>query len=147
MEMIRKEVLDIIKKEGDYKEFTYRTIKCFIQRNHHTGCLNGYIHLPKCLPKIDIYSLIVHGGITYENIEDDGTLVIGFDTNHINDLSITLFDMMLKYNMNSHTTDVYRTMDFVINEIESLVDDLDKITHGYIQQCERDIKIDYILKK
>ena len=69
--------------EPDFEEFQFKGIDCKIRRNPMTGCLCGYIKIPKGhqlynLP-IRIYekAFVCHGGITYAKMEDNG-FWIGF---------------------------------------------------------------------
>ena len=113
---------DIIKKEGDYKYFLYRGYKCHICRNPNMLSLNGYVELPKGhkLYGTDGENLAVHGGITWsgKNFPDgseNGNWILGFDCSHAGDLTI----------ISLSSQDIYRTMEYVQNELKSLVDQVD----------------------
>ena len=77
--------------EPDKVTFTHLGIKCEIIRiitpndfNHYfRGYFCGYCYCPLEL-KVDDFE--IHGGITYDEIENDGQRKIGFDCGHSNDL-------------------------------------------------------------
>lgn len=87
-----------------------------------------------------IVSIPVHGGMTFDNYDDkNGTLVVGFDANHLGDEPD--IDSMLKYStpeekeylktniQDTHCFDYsdYRSLEYMINECEKLSSHLIKI--------------------
>ncbi len=131
-----KELQGLIAKEGKRKEFNYKGMHCIILRPHDEIIhLCGYVCLPKehklhGLYYDDIYKYVdikVHGGLTYserggnvvhQNKED---WVIGFDCAHLGDLAV----LSSHYGI-THTVlkDTYRDMDFVEQELQNLVDQI-----------------------
>ena len=127
----------IIKKEGDFYEWTYTTINglevdCFIRRNGFLA-LCGYVVITgdnslfgleydDISEKIDCYP---HGGLTYSD-ESDGEWVIGFDCAHSGDLCPRYL----------HSSGgIYRTKEFVISECEKLAESVSKFS-GIIKRLK-----------
>lgn len=115
---------ELVKKEGNNKTFNYKGFDCEILRISQLGHLCGYVDLPKSHPlfAIDydqekIYSLNVHGGITYA-AENGEKWRIGFDCAHAGDL-VPGLDRILDY-------ETYRDMNYVEREIKKLVDQIKK---------------------
>lgn len=88
------EIIELIKSEGDYKQFTYGGYDCEIKRNPSLLHLCGYIKLDKTHPLHSVdYNVIenwypglpAHGGLTYSNFDEDGNWVIGYDCAHYED--------------------------------------------------------------
>jgi len=129
----------IIESEGNFYEWT-NTLKCFIQRNQmDVWC--GYVTIPKSFPldfKKEI-NLDCHGGVTYQDINTDGDLVVGFDCGHHGDLipSLKLNDLKLLI-IDDFST--YRDKQYVISEVNSMVD---QVIH--IVEVNRHLRIDEIL--
>lgn len=103
-------------EEKDYYALIIKGYKCAIKRNHSAGHLNGYITVSPnhVLLKEDLQwssALEVHGGITYQNGN-----TIGFDCGHSMDYS-----PLSSYN---DSDAVYRNVEFVINELNSLAEQL-----------------------
>ena len=46
------------------------------------GCLCGYIHVPDEQVGKNLYRASVHGGITFDEKQEDGTRIVGFDCAH-----------------------------------------------------------------
>lgn len=135
---------EIIKLEGDYKGWIYKTnnglsYKCEIKRSE-LGFLLGYIHLSKdndFYGKVDI-DVSVHGGVTYNNywkydIED--FWVIGFDAGHFGDLV-----PLLEIGLNSESN-IYRDMQYITNECNSMAEQISKISTMQL----RDYKLNSLL--
>jgi hypothetical protein len=138
--MNREELNRIIKSEGDYYEWT-NTLKCFIQRNPmNTWC--GYTIIPKSFP-IDFEQEIninCHGGINYQSVNLDGDLVVGFDCAHHGDLVPKLLELE-GILINDKDISVYRDKQYVIDEVNSMVEQILNIV-----SVQRHIKINNILK-
>jgi hypothetical protein len=116
-----KTVNKILEDEGNYKEFSYRTYRCYIKRVQEMGHLCGYVAISKDnklygkswdeIEETEAPDIVVHGGITYcdDNIpgqpETEGRDLwyIGFDCAHAGDLmpfmlqGMTLDMMRLKF--------------------------------------------------
>jgi len=125
---LMKDILELIKLEGDKKEWTYTCengleFNCHIRRNTRTGHLCGYV---KLTPDNDFFGknyddipVSCHGGLTYHS--DDGTnWVIGFDCAHFDDLQPFYIDQQIIYGVNR----VYRDMEFVTEECESICEQI-----------------------
>lgn len=129
--MTREELNAILKKEGNYKAFEYKGYKCRILRmgegmdpEYRLDHLCGYVLLTKedrCYGKeYDTIPYTVHGGFTYSSHrlhnQPEEWWRIGFDCAHACDIS-------LPYQLNSELSSaVYRTMDYVEEELKRLVD-------------------------
>lgn len=105
--------------EPDTVYFCYAGYSCYILRIAKMGHLCGYVALPaEEFELIDIDSIQVHGGITAAGDGSDYTLtaarVIGFDCAHSGD-HIPILGMPQSKNT------VYRTIEFVTQELHSLV--------------------------
>lgn len=127
---------DIIKKEGDFFEWSYTAengleVDCFIRRNNSLA-LCGYViitfdnklyglNYDDISSKINCYP---HGGLTYAN-DIDGKWIIGFDCAHAGDLcpAFPYFD------------GIYRTKEFVIKECEGLAEEVSKFS-GIIKRIK-----------
>jgi hypothetical protein len=98
---------------------------CEIKRNG-MGALCGYIYVPLDHPVVAVVrnggddGLRVHGGITFYD-ERDGMYVFGFDCAHAGDMS----PMMKRYHH-----EVYRTIEYVTNELENLAQQLKERNHA-----------------
>lgn len=140
--------------EPDYKEFMYKGFYCLLRRHHRYGNWTGYVAIdPQSkLAKEDCRSmdLDVHGGITYEafrnpllsiNIpEDDSLFWIGFDChsgrfkpdkkgNSVEDYEDDYAPgEQVIFKKAGYSDDgkkeFYRTIEFAINELESLIDQI-----------------------
>jgi len=146
--MNREKLNNLIKSEGDYYEWT-NTLKCFIRRNS-MGVWCGYTIIPKSFP-LDFeqeINLNCHGGVTYQNTNSDGDLLVGFDCGHHGDLvpkllelednfytpRVYLSDALVKENS------VYRDKQYVIDEVNSMVEQILNLV-----SVQRQIKINTIL--
>lgn len=130
--------------ELDYDIFRYKGYDCMVIRSEDVGTLSGYVRVPKNskFGHVDMYSkLDVHGSITYaQKIEDE--FWIGFDTSHEPDDLIPI-ELVLKKQYSrelQEKTDyirsmvgdplrihkIYKNMDFVINEIMYVIDQMGK---------------------
>ena len=142
--MNREELLELIKQEGDQKEWVYKDYMCRISRNR-LQALCGYVYLEKedkfYNVDYDSIQVSVHGGLTYANMEGD-YWVIGFDCSHSGDLSPFLMDVQNTYR---HSMGIYRDMKYVQRECEFLVDQLE-ILDPLRRERIRDRKINFILK-
>lgn len=122
-----KDVLDLIKKEGDTKSWIYTCkngieFKCYIRRQPRAGHLCGYVHLT---PDSDFYGyeyddipVDCHGGLTYGS-DHDGEWVIGFDCGHFVDLQPFYTEHEIYGN-----TGTYRDMEFVQKQCESICEQI-----------------------
>lgn len=139
--MNKEKIFDIIKSEGDYFEWT-NTLKCFIERNHMNAWC-GYTIIPKSFP-LDFeqeINLNCHGGVTYQNTNPDGDLVVGFDCTHHGDLIPKLLELQDNfYSLLSDENSVYRDKQYVIDEVNSMVEQILNIV-----SVERHLKINKIL--
>jgi len=131
--MTREELNTILQKEGNYKAFEYKGYKCRILRmgegmypEYRLFHLCGYVLLTKedrCYGKeYDTIPYTVHGGFTYSSHrlhnQPEEWWWIGFDCAHACDIS-------LPYQLNSELSSaVYRTMDYVEDELKQLVDQI-----------------------
>lgn len=134
--MTQEQIRKIIKEEGNYKAGVYKKYKWRIIRpKYHPGeneigvfHLCGYVGLPKKskfykVPYDDI-PVDVHGGLTYDSdnlhMQPETNLWwIGFDCAHSGDLC-----MLYSYLGPVDIDDVYRDMEYVENEVKSLIDQL-----------------------
>ena len=123
-----KEIFDLIKREGDTKEWIYTCengiqFKCYIRRVPRSGHLCGYVHLT---PDNDYYGyeyddipVNCHGGLTYGS-EHDNEWVIGFDCAHYQDLQ----PFYTEQELYSGAENQYRDMEFVKKECESICEQI-----------------------
>jgi hypothetical protein len=108
--------------------------KCRIQRHGHFGHLCGYVGIPKSHPLYgkhysddEVADIRVHGGLTHsgEDQDDKDTWWFGFDCSHAGDLSpnmlMHILDRELPNLRHFHRDEVYRTWDYVENEVRELV--------------------------
>ncbi len=140
--MTKSELDEIIKSEGDYYEWT-NTLKCFIQRNHMNAWC-GYTIIPKSFP-IDFEQEIninCHGGVTYQSVDENGDLIVGFDCAHSGDLVPKLLELQDNFHyllMNENS--FYRDKQYVIDEVNSMVEQILNLI-----SIKRHLKINTILK-
>jgi hypothetical protein len=128
----------LIESEGDYFEWI-NTLNCFIRRNS-MGAWCGYTIIPKSFP-LDFeqeINLDCHGGITYQSINIDGDLVVGFDCAHSGDLVPKLGVPLFK--MDTIDFSIYRDKQYVIDEVNHMVEQILKIV-----QVNRYLRINEIL--
>lgn len=112
------ELKDLIKQEGNEKDFEYKGYICHIRRVGvpYSGHLCGYIEIPAghklCGVGYDDiesyynYDLPAHGGLTFSGTVDENYW-IGFDCAHTGDLC-PMYDS--KY---SSPHDIYKDMNYV----------------------------------
>ena len=144
-----KIISDIVSKtthpweyEPDLYEWTYRGIECVARRNMTHGAWCGYVDVPREVwdkfmgLSLDLTNemddrIDVHGGVTYaENILDKDAFRIGFDCAHGEDYlpKIAQLTRDIMYHKDERPT--YRTLEFVVAECESMVDQILKVTGG-----------------
>jgi hypothetical protein len=122
---INNELLNLIIEEGNYFEFNHAGFKCFIQRaaldqkilrEQGIGLIHwcGYISTGFDISPVMKSTVLVHGGITYNN---DG--LIGFDCAHANDLCTVIAQKCPQ--------SLYRSKEYVIDETKRLADQLRKV--------------------
>ena len=129
---------EIIKKEGDYKEWIYQskngvTYRCEIKRNTDLGFLCGYVEIDednKLYGKYyDEINLNVHGGLTYGRYHVSHKCLYGFDCGHSYDFSFI------------NENGIYRDMNYVASECEKLAEQFSKFSIS----AERNKKIDSLV--
>lgn len=144
--MNKDNYLDIIKAEGDYYEWYNDGLKCFVKRNDML-CLCGYVEIPSyykiILPENDDleHNYDVHGGVTYEQHDDNGNYVIGFDCCHGGDLYPYYYT---DDNLSMFVRGIYRDKDYVISETNSLCSQI-KNTYSDLVSVIRHEKLTDIL--
>ena len=141
--MMNNKIMDILyklEKEGNIKKFVYKGYNCLIRRPHPftMGHLCGYVEIPKehkyYEKDYDDIGINCHWGLTFgshldkQAIEEKGFsdfdigYWIGFDCAHCDDLSPMqniIFNFIYK-------DVVYRDMEYVENQIKSIVEQLIK---------------------
>jgi hypothetical protein len=121
--------------EGDYFEFFSYNLKCYMRRTDMLH-LCGYIEIPKLhgfYKKYTddsevIYSLIVHGGVTWDDIDED-RLCIGFDCNHSCDMRPGLLYHSIPFP--TFTGSTYKDKEYVIKELRELAGQIYRIAPLY----------------
>lgn len=122
-----KDILELIKLEGNYKEWVYTCengleFNCHINRNTRAGHLCGYVSLTSDNDffgkDYDDIPVSCHGGLTYAS-DQGGNWVIGFDCAHYDDLQPFYTDQDI-YGDNR----VYKDMEFVTEECESICEQI-----------------------
>lgn len=129
-------------REPDKLEWTYKGYKCLVWRGRLKH-LCGYVGLPK---KHYFYGkdyssnygrgIYVHGGLTYSQMDKDELWWIGFDAAHWQDLVPESIENLYKHGLEinyrlEHET--YKNIDYMIQEVENLVDQIEGITYGKIR--------------
>ena len=113
---------ELIAKEGTYKKWVYKCengieYTCEVRRNPRGLHLCGYVLLTEDSDyygvEYDDIRVDCHGGLTYGS-KDDDHWVIGFDCAHLTDLQPG-------YDIHGGE---YRTMDYVMNECESICEQI-----------------------
>ena len=127
-----KEILDLIAKEGERKEFTYKNYDCLIRRTP-MKILCGYVKLLKehkyFGKDYDNIPVEVHGGITWSGeFQDEEGYYLGFDCGHFNDLIPYEIGRYPSFISDMPSNDVYRTMEYVEQEIKSMIDQMEEET-------------------
>lgn len=102
--------------EPDEMQFVHCGYHCTAKRNM-TGAWCGYVKLPDTHPDYgtsydDLYSISVHGGLTYSEGGE-----FGFDCGHGGDIS-----PMVSLLVGAHPDDRYRNIGYVIKEIMSMAE-------------------------
>lgn len=122
------DIQEIIKQEGSHKDFEYKGYKCHIHRNPSMLFLCGYVEVPNGnkYHGSDGKDLDVHGCITWHNNYlpyskyEIKKWILGFDCGHAGD-----YIYMPNSELFPMTGDIYRTMEYIENEIKQLVDQID----------------------
>ena len=110
--------------EPDYAEFSYKGVRCMVERNH-SGAFCGYIFVNSGHPwygkRCDEIKVEVHGGFTWsEYIEKENTYKIGFDCAHLEDIipraskEVTAFLFLQAKKLGMTVT--YKDLDYVVGE-------------------------------
>jgi hypothetical protein len=140
--------------EPDLVEFEHAGLQCRIRRNAvldgykkdeslhiFGGHLCGYVRLPKEFPDHaeDDINVEIHGGITYDQLEEDGYTWIGFDCGHSGDLIPSMkiledehkirecFPLPEEFKNFSIFNPTYRNIDYVTEETKSLAEQIKKL--------------------
>ncbi len=115
----KDDIIEAMKTEGNYKEFTYKTIKCEIKRVSGLNHLCGYIHLNNVTnQQREIINDNFHLGITYEKGN-----VYGFDCAHVCDVVPSEHQMNYWFMSGNET---YKTMEYVEDCLKRTIDELIK---------------------
>jgi len=134
-DIMDKELYSKIQNEGNFKIFKYLDYVCCIQRVTTTGCLNGYVGIPKTSSlsekDYDALDVQVHGGLTYASHKlmgvDDGLFGqrwwVGFDTAHYMDVTPFM-------SMGMPDNGTYKDMEYVKQEVIDLVEQLIKLNEN-----------------
>jgi len=129
------DIFEIINEEKDHEYLLLNNNICEIKRHERYYTLNGYVYLPKRhkLWKQDYNSIDVdvHGGLTYSN-RHGAYWVIGFDCNHAGDLMPKYIEIPAI----DFSDDVYRTWDYVLNQLDDLTKQLNQIYYTKIPPDE-----------
>jgi hypothetical protein len=130
-----EDILELVKSEGDNKQWVYTCengleFECFVRRVKHSGHLCGYVTLTTDNDYfgVEYYDIPVdcHGGITYASNQGPNW-VIGFDCAHYDDLQPFYIDKEIIYGENR----VYRDMEFVTEECESICEQISEKSKYY----------------
>jgi hypothetical protein len=113
--MRSKELKELMKKEGNFKEFKYRGMQITCIRHDGMGHWCGYVDM-LIEANIDIGAIKVHGGVTFDEICEDGARRIGFNCAHCWDI--------VPFRPISYSNGVYRNLEYVINECKSIADQI-----------------------
>ena len=130
---ILDEYKDIVKREGNRVSGTHCGFETRVVRSC-LGHLCGYVGVPEGHTAFGVHyddevfnNVMVHGGLTYsdhfdayEECDNHRMWYLGFDTAHVGDLSI--YDV--PYHNVDRTGDVYRDMEYVKNQVDSLAEQL-----------------------
>ena len=141
----KQEILDLIEKEGDLKEFEINGIKCTIIRHPSLKTLCGYIDLTEDFPEYgtdpDIYC---HGGLNFTQ-QNGKYWRIGFDCGHAGDIVPSMFQLeelsgILFDDSFGSYQNTYKDMDYVEVEIMAIIDQLDTTKHDLRRSREAKLK-------
>ena len=122
-----KDILELIKLEGNHKEWLYTCengleFNCHIRRNPRGGHLCGYVTLTTDNDffgkDYDNIPVSCHGGLTYAS-EEGSNWVIGFDCAHYEDLQPFYTDQSIYAG-----TGTYKNMEYVTDECESICEQI-----------------------
>lgn len=128
---IRHGYEEIIKTEGNQKEFDYYGVHCYLRRNT-LGNWCGYVrardlvldnYTDKQIEENleDDWGVQLHGGITYVGIVDDtNEKFIGFDSSHVGDLSILVLTPFDEEPLDKN--DSYFTLKQAISSLENFIE-------------------------
>lgn len=122
--MTKEEISKIIEKEGDFKKFEYRGLRCYIVRKL-SGHWCGYVECSYPIKYKEEEQFDVHGGVSfnttitpyeykYPDIHEN-VPVLGFDCAHYQDII-----PMIKRTYSG----TYRTKEYVENECKKLADQI-----------------------
>jgi hypothetical protein len=122
-----KDILELIKLEGNEKKWTYTCkngleFNCHIRRSTRSGHLCGYVTLTTDNDffgkNYDNIPVSCHGGLTYAS-EEGSNWVIGFDCAHYEDLQPFYTDQSIYAG-----TGTYKNMEYVTDECESICEQI-----------------------
>ena len=109
--------------EPDNGTFEAHGVVCTIKRHPTLGHLCGYVDVPGGHPwwgksYEDIADAEVHGGLTYSDVEPNGTYRFGFDCAHSGDISpgLNRYGSPRSYEIGG----VYRAWSYVEAEVRNL---------------------------
>jgi hypothetical protein len=146
--MLSEELYDKIMNEEDLVFFDFKDFPCIIARGYITGALNGYIAIKKNSSFLAYMNydnitdfISVHGGFTFTSEggkdiwykyddERNELFWIGFDCGHTFDFT--------PYVPSFQGT--YKDINYVKNEIESVVDQLEKLKDKKVIKDENKTK-------
>lgn len=140
----KEEILALIEREGDEKEFEINGIKCSIWRHPSLKTLCGYIDLTEDFPEYgtcpdDIYC---HGGLNFAQ-QNGKYWRIGFDCGHAGDIVPQMFELEkmagLAFDMFGRE-DTYKDMAYVEADIMAIIDQLDTTKHYLRRNRENKLK-------
>lgn len=120
--MNKEELNKIISDEGDFHEWMECDIKCQIRRNYSLAWC-GYIIIPNSYTSINYDRLYVHGGVTYQNRDDNGDMVVGFDCAHHGDIIPSMLELNTGYNNSYLDESIYRDKGYVINQVKQMLNE------------------------
>lgn len=152
-------------EEPDFVEWEYKGFKCEINRHIRRDCelyglghLCGYVFIPKehlwASIKEDDITWDVHGGITYFEKLEDGTLKIGFDCAHHRDESPFSSEKFYKYLMSITDKEDPKYFEYLkaLEEVEDLRKEIPYFSSDYksykninFVKCECESLVDQIL--
>lgn len=122
--------------EGNHTEWKNGDFTCLIRRSN-LGHWRGYVTIPNTYPEFDYDRIECHGGITFEEKNEDG-VTIGFDCAHSGDLTRLYTDSpnFIHFEM------IYRDKEYVIDNVNEMVSQILKV-----RSIERHIKINNLFDK